>query len=222
MSSISSINTECHCPCEDITNDMGFLTCTQCGKVQSYEYDRKLYYQRDDSFKEVINGKTYTHEVRFKKLLSRLFLTSSPPPLAIFEYLADLDLKTVADIRCALKKSKFKNKHYEYLSFFARDLLDYKITPLAHQEYLEFVRFFREVSFWCIQEHMKFFAFPYSFILRKIMKIAGYDEILPFINTLKCKKRIQRYDLVFSMHLVYFSAINVFLQELHKKPYIDL
>ena len=109
--------------CEhNIIIDNGFSVCDICGKVITYDLLLNKY-QRNDSFKEVINGKTYTHEVRFKKLLFRLFMLSSPPPIHIIEYLIDKKPETIQEIRHYLKKNPFKHKHYEFLSFFANILL---------------------------------------------------------------------------------------------------
>lgn len=53
-----------------------------------------------------LGNKSYTHGVRFKKLLNMLLMLSNPPLDNIFEYIETCDIKSIPDIRLTLKKNR--------------------------------------------------------------------------------------------------------------------
>ena len=99
---------------------------------------------------------------------------SSPPPNNVFKYL-DGKVNNIQDIKRELKNSKFKSKYYEFTSFFAFHLLNYKFELVTLKERSKMLDIFNKVSKWGIRHTGKrHFAFPYHFVLAKLMKNHTY------------------------------------------------
>lgn len=150
--------------CEhEIIKYQGFEICCICGK-----YIREYYeniYQRSYMWGEVLNVKIYTHSTRFRKLLKRLMMKSSPPPTNVILYVKGKNPKSIIEIKNILKKSPFKQKYYEYLSFFGVYLLGYKIPKINEKDLKKAEAFFYECSEWGKKNiKKKIFIFPYQFI----------------------------------------------------------
>lgn len=165
----------------------GIRICKECGESFGYELN-PLETSRSHPWGETFTVKMYSHRTRFKKLLSRLFMNLSPHPAKLYEYLECCKIQNIRDIRFCLKKSPFVSKYYEYISFFASFFLNFKFTPLE-QEYIKIiVNYVDDISSYGKTKH---FPFPYHFVLLKLLK--GSD-IEPAINTLKCKRRLTKYE----------------------------
>lgn len=169
----------------------GFEICGECGKYISAYFDIK--YPRSYMWGEPVNIKAYSHSTRFKKLLNRLLMKSSPPPNKVIIYVRDKNPKSLTEIRNILKKSHFRTKYYEYMSFFGCYLLDLTFKPISDTDLKNIYAYFIKCSQWGKERsNKKIFAFPYPFILKKIFKDRSDISIL--LNDLKCKKRQKIYD----------------------------
>ena len=183
--------------CEHITifHDNGLEVCGECGEILGAYFDIK--YPRSYFWGEPVNIKIYTHNTRFKKLLSRLLMTSSPPPTKVILYVKSKNPKNLRQIRAILRKSPYKTKYYEYMSFFGNYLLGHSFKPLDTQYLKDIYRYFDKVSTWGKEKtQKKIFCFPYPYILKKIF--ATRPDISRFLNTLKCSKRRRKYDILWA------------------------
>ena len=182
--------------CEhNILMDNGLEVCRECGEIVGEYYDIK--YPRSYYWGEPMSVKIYTHNIRFKKLLSRLLMLSSPPPTKVIVYVKSKKPKNIKQIRAILRKSSFKTKYYEYMSFFGNYLLDYTFPPLEEYILNDIYVYFAKVSDWGKEKTgKKIFCFPYPYILRKIF--GTRPDISRFLNRLKCAKRRKKYDILWN------------------------
>lgn len=173
--------------------DSGFSICRECGLLEGVILESRET-TRSHPWGEPLGNKIYTHSVRFKKLLNRLLMFSNPPPDKIYRYLDACDVKDIYDIQHALKKSTFKSKYYEYVSFFAYTYLNHRWSALSEESVKELICCVDEISLWARQSGNNHFPFPYFFAMHKLLE--HIPEIVIMVNKLKCKRRIKRYELL--------------------------
>ena len=118
--------------CEhEIFNDNGLEVCCKCGEIVGAYFDHK--YSISYFWCEMLNVKIYSHNIKFKKLLSRLLMTSSLSPTHVIIYVKSKLPKSLIQVRGILRKSPFKTKYYEYMFFCCCYLLCYSFRSLEDQ-----------------------------------------------------------------------------------------
>ena len=180
--------------CEHNTTiiDCSCEICTICGLVLKNSI-LTTETSRHHPWSEPIGNKVYSHKSRFRKLLLRLLMSSSSPPAKVYDFLKTKKITNIDNIRQHLKNYPQNSKYYEFTSFFAYHFLKYKWEPVDPDDIKNIFFFVDNISFWGKQHLQRsHFPFPYFFVLRKVF--ADRHDILPLINSLKCKRRIAKYE----------------------------
>ena len=184
------------CEHQNIIIECSCEICTDCGVVlRNAIYVTET--SRNHPWGEPIGNKVYSHKSRFRKLLKRLLMLSSSPPAKIYNFLEKKKITNIDDIRGHLKNYPHNSKYYEFTSYFAYFFLKYRWEPVDPDDMKNIYLFVDNISFWG-KRHLQrsHFPFPYFFVLRKIF--ADRHDILPLINSLKCKRRIAKYDVLWT------------------------
>ena len=157
------------CEHEITVIDGVFKICTECGLLLKNVVNT-LETSRNHPWGEPIGNKVYSHKSRFRKLLNRLLMTSSPPPEKMYVYLETKQISNIQNIRRHLKNYPHSSKYYEFISFFSHHFLKHRWRPVAPEDIDRIFRFVDEISFWGKSLGRNHFPFPYFYVLRKIFQ----------------------------------------------------
>ena len=171
----------------------GLDICTVCGLCLPGAFcELRQYFSAD----RVMTPCTYTRRKRFRKYLLRANRNQSANtvPPETWEYLMQYaPFRSPSDLHRCLKAAKhLKRKCYDSMPLMCTHLCESTVPSLDSTEILRAMHSFDTIDriLRANNEPMISYLFCLEFILKRI----GRDDMLVFINRIKCPKRRHRYE----------------------------
>ena len=177
------------------------VVCTNCG----IETNSQIISPSDDttynsSQCKPLNNRLYNRPDRWKSLVRKVVGIHSGPPRhdPVWNYLKTYNdttpISTVSDIYTALRLSKLKHKHYQcahaFSKCFAKNYTTPKCEPIVVEKHLN--SYFKHIQYmW--NKGPKDFFFSYAWLLEQGLCVFSHTEYLPYVKTLICKRRRNKY-----------------------------
>lgn len=144
----------------------------------------------------------YSRYYRMQALMNRLFaptLYGSPNSRVVFELLKH-NFSTGEDLLVWLSKLSLKNKRYQNTHYyFAVHKKSYKFpSPPGKVCMNKMLNLFSRLENWFEKGQQKYKSFfSYNWLLRFFLKKYSFHVFLPFVKTIKCRKRVAMYETMF-------------------------
>ena len=146
----------------------------------------------------------YSRYYRMQALMNRLFqptLYGSPNSRVVFEVLQQ-NFTNGVDLLAWLSKLSLKNKRYQNTHYyFAVHNKAYRVPdPPSKGSIRKMLTLFSRLEHWFEkgQQIYKSF-FSYNWLLRFFLKKYQLEVYLPFVKTIKCRKRVAMYETMFEL-----------------------
>jgi phage antirepressor YoqD-like protein len=167
--------------CGDIVEDDLILVCNKCHKVFPFLIDAK--YQYDEHI-PTIQYKPINH---LKERLDQLQgIQNKIIPAEIMAYVKGC--KTIPEIHEALKRN-YLSEYYEH-KYLIASKMGIKLPTLSYHELQRVYTLFNTIQV----KKKAGNNLPYHFLLSKLFTEIGRRDILPFLNVVKNKRRLQEYE----------------------------
>ena len=188
------------CDCNDrfLIEESGRLLCSQCGVVrQGYSFIPGFNAPRDALMIAV-----YERRKRFRDIMNRmLYPCIENKDMPMFKYLSThKPFESVTDLLHTMKKSGIADKRYVSLHAFSRRFLKGYVEPITHTHRTAklFLRLFNMLETVFYREYPDRPWFNYNWLLRRMLIHFDIKQYLPFVKAIKCPKRRDRYEEMFT------------------------
>ena len=185
---------QCGCDKANRIHVCGLLTCTLCGHTFSHSFETVRRYF--DPLSSVIRP-PYSRAKRFDRILSNAYGTRVPKvPDGLIKSIFTHRCGSPRDIYELMKAStNRKFKRYDALSYLCRHICAHNINPLTLREHDWCRMCFQEV----LRTHRRVReTFPaYSYLVELCLYAIGREDLVPYVNGLKCKRRRLYYNRVY-------------------------
>ena len=192
----------CSCGKEYLIEEAGSMTCRMCGDVTQQRYFVTGYNAARDPLMLAV----YERKKRFRDIMNKmLYPTIDNKDMPMFLYLTEYTKKneqfdTPQEILACMKKSGISDKRYVSLHAFARRFMKgYTVIPVkTHTLSTLFRRYFNMLESVFYRRFPTNPFFNYNWLLRRLLKLYKYEELIPFVKPIKCPKRDKRYEDMFT------------------------
>lgn len=187
----------CKCTAPKFLTDYNTEVCSSCG------LENRIGYSMFEPNANVYNTHTpflqgYSRQKRFAAMLDCV-ITPSPSSAdneTLKYMLPHKTVKNVNEIFKLLKNHNSKDKRYCSVHLFTRLLCPTYVPPktVSHEVRKRILNRFKDMEFLHRRfvNHKPFFS--YCWLLRKFLSNEGLTQFLPYVKTLKCKRRCKVYE----------------------------
>jgi hypothetical protein len=172
---------EKHGCCGDIVEDDLILVCNKCHKIFPFLIDAKHNY---DEHIPTVQYKPINHLKERLDQLQGIQNKIIPEPIMMCVF----GCKTIPEIHEALKQN-YLSEYYEH-KYLIASKLGIKLPTLSYVELQKIYVLFNNLQV----KKKAGNNLPYHFLLSKFFKQIGRQDLLPYLNVVKNKRRLQEYE----------------------------